>query len=88
MGKQDALLDSGGSAAVKLSLIHIDVYKRQLYELCQNHEVKWIKVKGHSDDPLNNRCDMLAVAAAAAYKKQKLSSAPEETEKTEVRDRE
>ena len=61
---------------------------RTLYELCQNHEVKWIKVKGHSDDPLNNRCDMLAVAAAASYKKQRPSSAPEETEKTEVRDRE
>ena len=40
---------------------------RTLYELCQNHEVKWIKVKGHADDPLNNRCDMLAVAAAADW---------------------
>lgn len=24
------------------------------------HNIKWIKVKGHSDNPMNNRCDELA----------------------------
>ena len=28
-----------------------------------NHEVQWIKVKGHADDPLNNAVDGLAVKA-------------------------
>ncbi|NCU26283.1 ribonuclease HI, partial [Candidatus Nomurabacteria bacterium] len=25
------------------------------------HRISWIKVKGHSDDQYNNRCDKLAV---------------------------
>ena len=36
---------------------------RQLYELTQQHEVKFIKVKGHADNEYNNRCDALARAA-------------------------
>lgn len=43
---------------------------RELYDLCMFHNVKWVKVKGHADNVFNNRCDALAVAAAASYKKQ------------------
>lgn len=32
-----------------------------LDELNRKHKVKWIKVKGHSDNEYNNRCDRLAV---------------------------
>jgi len=32
----------------------------QLDELCNIHNVTWIKVKGHSDNEYNNRCDKLA----------------------------
>lgn len=32
----------------------------ELYALTQIHEIKWIKVKGHSDNKENNRCDELA----------------------------
>jgi len=28
----------------------------------QIHEIEWIKVKGHADNELNNRCDQMAVA--------------------------
>lgn len=35
----------------------------ELYELVQNHEVEFIKVKGHSDNEFNNRCDFLATSA-------------------------
>ena len=35
----------------------------ELYELVQNHEVEFIKVKGHSDNEYNNRCDFLATSA-------------------------
>ena len=42
---------------------------KELYELCSYHSVKWIKVKGHADNEYNNRCDALAVAAAASFKK-------------------
>lgn len=35
----------------------------QLIELARNHQITWVKVKGHADDELNNRCDQLARAA-------------------------
>ena len=36
---------------------------QELYNLTKQHEVKFIKVKGHSDNKYNNRCDELARAA-------------------------
>ena len=33
---------------------------QELYELTKKHKVTFIKVKGHSDVELNNRCDELA----------------------------
>lgn len=39
-----------------------DLWKR-LLELMAAHKVKWHKVKGHSDDEKNNRCDELARTA-------------------------
>lgn len=33
---------------------------KELYELTKKHQVKFIKVKGHSDNEFNNRCDELA----------------------------
>ena len=36
---------------------------QELYNLTKEHEVKFIKVKGHSDNKYNNRCDELARAA-------------------------
>lgn len=35
----------------------------QLLELNKLHEITWVKVKGHSDNKWNNRCDELAKAA-------------------------
>ena len=32
----------------------------ELLEQCQIHTIKWNKVKGHADNPHNNRCDELA----------------------------
>ena len=32
----------------------------ELYSLVKTHKVKFIKVKGHSDNELNNRCDEIA----------------------------
>lgn len=36
----------------------------QYVALSSRHNVKFHWVKGHADNPLNNRCDMLATAAA------------------------
>lgn len=33
---------------------------QELYELTKQHEVTFIKVKGHSDNEYNNRCDEMA----------------------------
>ena len=35
---------------------------QELYDLTKTHTVKFIKVKGHSDNEYNNRCDELARA--------------------------
>lgn len=33
---------------------------QELLKLMEQHKVSWVKVKGHSDNELNNRCDILA----------------------------
>ncbi|CAM3059087.1 ribonuclease HI [Paenibacillus sediminis] len=33
---------------------------QELWQLMQKHKVEYIKVKGHSDNELNNHCDFLA----------------------------
>ena len=32
----------------------------EIYKMTQKHKVKFIKVKGHSDNEFNNRCDEMA----------------------------
>lgn len=36
---------------------------RELLAVSRPHRVEWIKVKGHADNPYNNRCDELARGA-------------------------
>jgi len=36
----------------------------QFQELAQEHHIKFVWVKGHADNPFNNRCDELATTAA------------------------
>ena len=40
----------------------------ELYELTKKHNVEFIKVKGHSDNEFNNRCDELARKAIDTLK--------------------
>ena len=47
---------------------NVDLLEK-LWALLQAHEVKFIWVRGHADNPQNNRCDELAVAAAAQFRK-------------------
>lgn len=51
------------------------VMNRDLWErlsaAAEPHEVRWEWVRGHAGDPMNERCDALAVAAAEAWKKGK-----------------
>ncbi|PLT47780.1 ribonuclease HI [Paenibacillus sp. FSL W8-1187] len=41
---------------------------QRLWELMGIHEVAYVKVKGHSDNEWNNRCDELAVGAIKAMR--------------------
>jgi ribonuclease HI len=38
---------------------NIELWKRML-EVIKPHKVKWVWVKGHADNAMNNRCDELA----------------------------
>lgn len=49
----------------KKEVKNLDLWKK-LLELNQKHTITFIKVKGHSDNEYNNRCDKLAVSE---YKK-------------------
>lgn len=39
---------------------------QELLRVMAQHQVEWIKVKGHADNPYNNRCDELARKAIAS----------------------
>ena len=45
--------------------LNADLWMRFL-EVYRRHRVRFVWVKGHADNPMNNRCDQLAVAAATA----------------------
>ena len=45
---------------------NVDLWEK-IYQLLKLHDVKMIWVKGHAENSWNNRCDELAVAAAAKY---------------------
>lgn len=53
----------------KNEIKNIDLWK-QLIALCDYHKINWYKVKGHSDNINNNRCDKLAVEEIKKYKAQ------------------
>jgi ribonuclease HI len=42
-----------------------DLWK-ELLRTAEPHQIEWIKVKGHAENPYNNRCDELARAAIKA----------------------
>lgn len=44
-----------------------DLWER-LLNLCEKHQVKLHWVKGHAQNPYNNRCDALAVAESKKYR--------------------
>ena len=52
--------------ADKSKVKNIDLWERLLSQL-EIHKVEFLKVKGHADDELNNRCDRLAVAAREKF---------------------
>lgn len=52
---------NGWRKADKKEVKNIDLWEK-LLKLMETHKVTFLKVKGHADDELNNRCDRLAVS--------------------------
>ena len=59
-GWLDSWVANGWKTAGKKEVKNIDLWQR-LLELNKIHEVNFIKVKGHSDNEYNNKCDKIAV---------------------------
>lgn len=53
---------NGWRTSAKKPVENQDLWMK-LIRMSERHRVSWIKVKGHSNNPLNNRVDELAVAA-------------------------
>lgn len=52
---------NGWKNSKKEQVVNDDLWKG-LIEETKRHTVTWVKVKGHSDNEKNNRCDEMAVA--------------------------
>ena len=59
--KATATSRRGWLTASKKPVENQDLWK-ELLELAGTHSIRWIKVRGHADNPGNNRCDELARA--------------------------
>ena len=53
---------NGWRTASKQPVLNVDLWQK-LLQLDATHEIAWTWVRGHADNPENNRCDALAVAA-------------------------
>lgn len=60
--------NSGWKTASKQEVKNLDLWKALLYEV-NKHDAQFVKVKGHADVELNERCDQLARGEIERYKK-------------------
>ncbi|HBL84219.1 MAG: ribonuclease HI [Clostridiales bacterium GWF2_38_85] len=60
--------NKGWIKADKKPALNVDLWER-LLRMLEVHQVKFIWVRGHNGHQYNERCDMLAVAAAEKYSK-------------------
>ena len=75
---------NGWLTSEKKPVENTDLWKLLLQIIkLKKHQVTFHKVKGHADDPMNNRCDELARAAIKEYRRMNGESEEEETPKKE-----
>ncbi len=55
--------------ASKKPVKNCELWQSLLRAIARHNDVKWVKVKGHSDNIYNNRCDELARSEIVKYKK-------------------
>jgi ribonuclease HI len=54
---------NGWMTSAKKPVLNKDLWT-DLDDLCEQHQMRWVWTKGHSDHQDNNRCDELAATAA------------------------
>ena len=59
----DSWIRKGWKKADGKPVLNVDLWTR-LLEAARPHRIEWVWVKGHAGNPLNERCDELATAAA------------------------
>lgn len=64
----DGWILRGWRTASKDEVKNVDLWK-ELIDLTHVHDVTFVKVKGHADNELNNRCDLLARSAIKELQK-------------------
>ena len=65
LNRVDDWIKNGWKTSAKTAVKNVDLWE-QILALLKTHKVTLIKVKGHSDNEYNNRCDKIAVSE---YKK-------------------
>ena len=60
-GRLENWKKNGWKTSAKTEVKNIDLWEK-LDALTQVHRCEFFKVKGHADNPYNNRCDEMAVA--------------------------
>lgn len=60
--------NNGWRTSSKDDVKNVDLWQALLDEM-KKHKVTFVKVKGHADNELNNRCDTLARAAIKTFQK-------------------
>lgn len=63
---------NGWRTGSKDEVKNVDLWQKLLSGMKQ-HDVKFVKVKGHSDNEFNNRCDELARAAIKKLQAERVS---------------
>jgi ribonuclease HI len=59
-------INNGWRTANKKPVQNVDLWQ-ELLSIIDGHVVTWNKVKGHADNPYNNRCDQLATGEIAKH---------------------
>lgn len=61
LGWIQSWIDNGWKNSQKKEVLNKDLWLT-LLDIIKPHKIEFHKVKGHADNPLNNRCDELAVS--------------------------
>ncbi len=59
-------MKKGWKKADNKPVLNVELWQR-LYDLWKKHDITLIWVKGHADNPYNNRCDELAVEESRKF---------------------